>query len=72
MTRLIFVSARDRRFALVVVPADYRVTGVKAFIMNTMESCYQRDLGSDSLRVVKSMELYNPDKTWRPKISALW
>ena len=26
---------------------------------------YQKDLGPDSLNIVKSMELYNPDKTWR-------
>jgi Protein of unknown function (DUF2950) len=27
---------------------------------------YQKDLGTDSLNIVKSMELYNPDKTWKP------
>ena len=26
---------------------------------------YQKDLGSDSLEIVKKMELYNPDKTWQ-------
>jgi hypothetical protein len=25
---------------------------------------YQKDLGSDSISIVKQMELYNPDQTW--------
>jgi hypothetical protein len=53
-------------FALVAVPADYRVTGVKTFMVDYDGIVYQKDLGSDSLNIVKSMELYNPDKTWQP------
>jgi hypothetical protein len=52
-------------FALVAVPAEYRVTGVKTFIVNYDGIVYQKDLGPDSLEVVKKMELYNPDKTWQ-------
>jgi hypothetical protein len=52
-------------FALVAVPAEYRVTGVKTFIVNYDGIVYQKDLGLDSLSIVKSMELYNPDKTWQ-------
>ena len=52
-------------FALVAVPADYRVTGVKTFMVSYNGVVYQKDLGSDSLDLVKSMELYNPDKTWQ-------
>jgi len=51
-------------FALVAVPAEYRVTGVKTFIVNYDGIVYQKDLGPDSLTIVKSMELYNPDQTW--------
>ncbi len=51
-------------FALVAVPAEYRVTGVKTFIVNYDGVVYQKDLGPDSLNIVKKMELYNPDKTW--------
>lgn len=51
-------------FALVGVPADYRVTGVKTFIVSYDGVVYEKDLGPDSLNIVKSMELYNPDKTW--------
>jgi hypothetical protein len=52
-------------FALVAVPADYRVTGVKTFMVDYDGIVYQKDLGSNSLNIVKSMELYNPDKTWQ-------
>jgi hypothetical protein len=53
-------------FALVAVPADYRVTGVKTFMVDYNGVVYQKDLGPDSLNIVKKMELYNPDKTWHP------
>jgi len=51
-------------FALVAVPADYRVTGVKTFIVSYEGIVYQKDLGPTSLEIVKKMELYNPDRTW--------
>jgi hypothetical protein len=52
-------------FALVAVPAEYRVTGVQTFIIGQEGIVYQKDLGVNSLAIVKAMELYNPDKTWR-------
>jgi Protein of unknown function (DUF2950) len=53
-------------FALAAVPTEYRVTGVKSFIVSNDGIVYQKDLGPDSLNIVKNMELYNPDKTWQP------
>jgi Protein of unknown function (DUF2950) len=53
-------------FALVAVPAEYRVTGVKTFMVDYDGVVYQKDLGPDSLKIAKNMELYNPDKTWQP------
>jgi hypothetical protein len=53
-------------FALVAVPAEYRVTGVKTFIVSNDGIVYQKDLGPDSLEIAKKMERYNPDKTWHP------
>jgi hypothetical protein len=52
-------------FALVAVPAHYRVTGVMTFMVSYDGVVYQKDLGPDSLNIVKEMELYNPDKSWR-------
>jgi len=51
-------------FALAAAPADYRVTGVKTFLVSYERVVYQKDLGPDTLKIFKDMELYNPDKTW--------
>jgi len=51
-------------FALAAAPAEYRVTGVQTFIVSYEGVVYQKDLGPDTLRVFKDMQLYNPDKTW--------
>ena len=53
-------------FALAAVPSEYRVTGVKTFIVSYDGTVYEKDLGPDSLKIVQSMERYNPDKTWHP------
>lgn len=53
-------------FALAAAPAEYRVTGVKTFIVGYDGVVYQKDLGPDTLKIFSSMQLYNPDKTWRP------
>ena len=53
-------------FALAAAPADYRVTGVKTFIVSYEGVVYEKDLGPDTLKIFKEMELYNPDKSWRP------
>jgi Protein of unknown function (DUF2950) len=52
-------------FALVATPAEYRVTGVKTFMVSHDGVVFEKDLGPDSLKIVKDMELYNPDKTWK-------
>jgi hypothetical protein len=52
-------------FALAAAPAEYRVTGVKTFIVSYEGIVYQKDLGPDTLKIFKSMELYNPDSTWK-------
>jgi DUF2950 family protein len=51
-------------FGLVAVPAQYRVTGVKTFMVSYDGIVYEKDLGPDSLNIAKNMERYNPDKTW--------
>lgn len=51
-------------FALVAAPADYRVTGVKTFLVGYDGIVYEKDLGPDTLNIFKNMEVYNPDKTW--------
>jgi hypothetical protein len=51
-------------FGLAAAPAQYRVTGVKTFIVSYEGVVYEKDLGPDTLKIFKSMELYNPDSTW--------
>jgi hypothetical protein len=53
-------------FALAAAPAQYRVTGVKTFLVSYEGVVYQKDLGPDTLKIFSTMQLYNPDKTWRP------
>jgi len=55
-------------FALAAAPAQYKVTGVQTFIVSHDGIVYQKDLGPDTLTIFKSMERYNPDKTWRPTV----
>src|SRR5277367_1637828 len=51
-------------FALIAAPAEYRVTGVKTFIVSYNGIVYQKDPGPDTLNIAKKIEPYNPDKTW--------
>ncbi len=51
-------------FALVAAPAEYRVTGVKTFIVSHDGVVYEKDLGKDTLNLFMKMERYNPDKSW--------
>jgi hypothetical protein len=52
-------------FALAAAPAEYRVTGVKTFIVGPDGVVYEKDLGPDTLKTFQSMNKYNPDKTWK-------
>ena len=53
-------------FALVAVPSEYLVTGIKTFIVNNDGIVYQKDLGPHSLDTIKNLEVYNPDPSWHP------
>ena len=53
-------------FALVAAPAQYRVTGVRTFIVSQDGIVYDKDLGLATLDAFKQMERFNPDKSWTP------
>ncbi len=53
-------------FALVAAPVEYRVTGVKSFIVSNDGVVYEKDFGVNTLDEFKKMELFNPDKSWTP------
>jgi len=52
-------------FALLAFPAEYRVTGVKSFVVSYDGIVYEKDLGPDTLNLAQKMERYNPDKSWQ-------
>ena len=53
-------------FAMVAFPSQYRLTGVKSFIVSHDGVVYEKDLGPKTLDLAMNMELFNPDKTWTP------
>jgi hypothetical protein len=53
-------------FALIAAPAQYRVTGVKTLMVSQDGVVYEKDLGPNTLEIVRRIELFNPDKTWTP------
>ena len=52
-------------FALVASPAEYKVTGVETFIVSHTGVVYEKDLGEKTLEAFKTMERFDPDKTWK-------
>ena len=52
-------------FALVAAPAEYRVTGVKTFIVSHDGIVYEKDFGDKTLETFRNMTRYNPDSTWK-------
>jgi len=53
-------------FALVAAPAEYRVSGVKTFIVSNDGVVFEKDLGPQTLEEFQKMERFNPDKSWTP------
>jgi DUF2950 family protein len=53
-------------FALAAAPAQYRVSGVKTFIVGPNGIVYQKDSGPDTLKAFAGLDRFNPDETWKP------
>lgn len=53
-------------FALIAFPAQYRVTGVKTFMVSHDGVVYEQDLGPKTLELAAAIERFNPDKSWSP------
>jgi len=52
-------------FALLAWPAEYRVSGIKTFLVNQDGVIYEKDLGSSTTAIAEAMTTFDPDKTWR-------
>jgi Protein of unknown function (DUF2950) len=53
-------------FALIAYPAMYQITGVKSFMVSQDGVVYEKDMGPNTADVVKTIERFNPDRSWRP------
>jgi Protein of unknown function (DUF2950) len=53
-------------FALIAAPAQYRVTGVKTFMVSQDGVVYEKDLGPNTLEIVRRIDRFNPDASWSP------
>jgi hypothetical protein len=55
-------------FALIAFPAQYRVTGVKTFMVSYDGVVYEKDLGPKTTELATAIDRFNPDKTWAPVV----
>jgi hypothetical protein len=53
-------------FALVAAPAEYGITGERSFMVSQDGVVYEKDFGPKTLDQFKSMERFNPDRSWTP------
>lgn len=51
-------------FALVAAPADYRVTGVKTFIVSHTGVVYEKDLGPQTASKAAAIRKFDPGQGW--------
>ncbi len=51
-------------FALLAWPVEYRVTGVKTFMVSWDGVVYEKDLGPGTAKVAPAIDRYDPDGTW--------
>jgi hypothetical protein len=51
-------------FGLVAYPAHYGVSGIMTFMVNQLGVVYEKDLGSKTEEIAKTITRYDPDKTW--------
>jgi len=51
-------------FALIAWPAQYRVTGVKTFIVGSAGIVYEQDLGADTVKLAAAITKFDPGKGW--------
>jgi hypothetical protein len=52
-------------FALVALPAEYGKGGVMTFMVNQDGVVYQKDLGTDTSKIVGQIKEFNPDFSWQ-------
>jgi hypothetical protein len=51
--------------SFVAYPVEYRKSGVMTFIVGDDDVVYEKDLGPNTGKLVRTMTTYKPDSTWR-------
>jgi hypothetical protein len=51
-------------FALIAWPSQYRVSGVKTFIVGSAGIVYEQDLGPDTVKLASAITKFDPGKGW--------
>ena len=51
-------------FALIAWPAEYRVSGIKTFVVNQDGIVYEKDLGPKTAALASAITKFNPDSSW--------
>jgi hypothetical protein len=52
-------------FGVIAWPADYANSGLKSFIVSHHGVVYEKDLGDDTDRMARNMQVFNPDAGWQ-------
>jgi Protein of unknown function (DUF2950) len=52
-------------FAILAFPADYRMSGIMSFIMDSKGDAYEKDLGAKTADMAKEISTYKPDGSWK-------
>jgi len=52
-------------FALLAFPAEHGDSGVMTFMISHQGVLYQKDLGGNTVELIKSINEYNPDDSWQ-------
>jgi Protein of unknown function (DUF2950) len=53
-------------FGLVAFPSNWGESGIMTFIVNQQGKVFQKNFGSDTLKIAQEMLSYDPDETWSP------
>ncbi len=55
-------------FAAVAWPATYDNSGIMTFLVNHLGIVFEKDLGPNTDKAIRSVASYDPDDTWAPAV----
>ena len=69
--RILSGRAAHGDFAFLAWPAEYRVSGVRSFLITESGDTYQHDFGPDAAQIAQAATLAAPGSGWKPAAQAL-